>query len=132
MKTSQLKSFFAFLLLAAVTFTSCKKDDPQTQQSDPMVGIWDGKYAAGQGEPNTQYTFKLNANGTMQILDFDKTVLGSGTWSLNETTFTGKYTYELGGNFSMVAKYDAAAKTLTGSWGEDQSTGDGTFFLKKQ
>ena len=131
MKTSKLKSIFTFLLFAAVVFTSCKKDDPSPQ--DPIVGSWIGKYGSGNSEPSTFYSFNIMANGSWQVRLEDKTTIGSGTWKLEDGTFYGVYTYELGGTYNVAGKYDAGAGTITGSWGEGETgTGDGEFFLNKE
>jgi hypothetical protein len=131
MKTSQLKSIFAFLLLAAITFTSCKKDDPAPQ--DPIVGSWIGKYSTGNVQPATFYSFNILPNGVLQIRDFNKAVIGSGTWKLEDQTFYGVYTYEGGDTYNLAAKYEAADGTITGSWGEGETNADdGEFFLNKE
>ena len=132
MKTSQLKSIFAFLLLAAVTFTSCKKDDPAPK--DPIVGSWIGKYGVGNSAPSNLFSFNILPNGVLQVRDANKAVIGTGTWKLEEQTFFGVYTYNNGGEtYNLAAKYEQADNSITGSWGEGESgAAAGEFYLNKQ
>ena len=132
MKTSQLQSFFAFLLLAAVAFTSCKKDDPAPQ--DPIIGSWIGKYGTGNSTPLTFYSFNILPNGILQVRDFNKAVIGTGKWKLEEQTFYGVYTYQDGGDtYNLAAKYEVADGTIIGSWGEGETdAGAGEFYLNKE
>lgn len=132
MKTSQLKSIFAFLVLAVVTFTSCKKDAPEP--SHPIVGSWLGKYGSGNSEPSAFFSFRILPNGVVQVRDEVNTVIGTGTWKLDETTFTCIYTYEQGGGtYNLAAKYDEVEGNIIGSWGEGEvDTSAGDFYLVKQ
>ena len=131
MKTSQLKTIFSFLLLAAMSFSSCKKDDPAPK--DPIAGSWVGKYGYGNDVPETFYSFVILPNGLWQIRADDKSILGTGTWKLEGINFSGVYTYTLGGTYNVVAKYDAAAGTISGSWGSGASgPAEGAFYLNKE
>ena len=131
MKTSQLKSIFAFLLLAAVTFTSCKKDDPTPQ--DPIVGSWVGKYSTGNNPLLGSYSFNILPNGVLQLRNSGKSIIGNGTWKLDGGTFYGVYTYTLGSTYNLAGKYDEANGEITGSWGDGETNpDDGEFFLNKE
>lgn len=131
MKTSKLKSIFAFLLLAAVTFTSCKKDTPAPK--DPIVGSWVGKYGNGNSVPAAFFSFNILPNGIIHVRDFNKAVVGSGTWKLEDQTFYAVYSYGGGEKYNLAAKYEAANGTIIGSWGEGETdAGAGDFFLNKE
>ncbi|RYY67504.1 MAG: hypothetical protein EOO13_14485 [Chitinophagaceae bacterium] len=131
MKTPSLKLMVGFFMLAAVVFTSCKKDNPTPQ--DPIVGSWIGKYGVGNADMTLLYSFNIKGDGTWQVRKADKTPIGSGTWKLEGGTFYGVYTYDLGDTYNVAAKYDEVAHTMTGSWGEGETgTGDGEFYLNKE
>lgn len=136
MKTLNLKTMLAVLFFAAITMVSCKKNkDDIVAPAAAIEGQWIGKYGSGGGEPVTFLGFNILPNGVLQVLKSDKTVSGTGTWVLeDEQTFKGIYKHN-GAlmKFNIAAKYDAAAKTITGSWGEGETVAaDGEFFLNKQ
>lgn len=136
MKALNLRSMLAVLFFAAVTMASCKKNNDDIVAPAPAIeGQWVGKYGSGANEPNVFFAFNILPGGVLQVLNQDKAVTGTGTWTLEDSqTFKGIYKYNNGlMQFNMAAKYDAAKKTITGSWGEgDTVAGDGEFFLNKQ
>ncbi len=129
MKTSQLKTIFAMLVMAAFIFTSCKKDNPSPKH--PIAGNWVGKYGSGNETPSTFFKIQILDNGTLKIKNEENVVTGSGTWELNELNFTAVYSYEPGNHLNLAAKYSEA--TLSGSWGFGVANpADGDFFLEKE
>lgn len=132
MKTSKLKSILTFILLAAVTFTACKKDDPAPKST--IEGSWAGKYGSGNSEPVSAYNFNILPNGILQATTTEKVVVGVGTWKLEAGAFYGIYTYNNSNyTYNLAGKYNQAANTISGSWGKGQTDpSEGKFILNKQ
>jgi len=134
MKSLNLKQILGILFMAAIAFTACSKKDSIPAPQPTIEGSWLGKYGNGNNAPVTFYSFNLLKGGVLEVRAQDNTVKGSGTWELNGEIFTAKYQYNVGfAKYNMAAKYDANAKTLTGSWvSGDTVADDGEFFLNKQ
>jgi hypothetical protein len=138
MKSLNIKTLITVCLMATTTLISCKKDEKiEPQQPAPVVktieGSWIGKYGSGNSEPNTFFAFNIKADGVLEIKNEDNEVTGTGTWKLEEGTFTGTYKYTgLFIKYNVAAKYESEAGTLTGSWGLGDDTGSGEFYLNKQ
>lgn len=138
MKALNIKALIAVCLMASITLISCKKDkEIEPQQQAPVVktieGSWVGKYGQGNAEPDKFFAFNIKPNGVLEVKNENNEVTGTGTWILEEGTFTGKYKYEgLAIQYSVAAKYESEAGTLTGSWGIGNDTGSGEFYMNKQ
>ena len=136
MKTLNVKMMLAVLFFAATAMVSCKKNNDDVVAPPAAIeGQWIGKYGSGGGEPTTFLGFNILPNGVLQVLKSDKSVSGTGTWVLDgEQVFKGIYKHNGASmKFNVAAKYDEAAKTITGSWGEGETVAsEGDFFLNKQ
>lgn len=136
MKTLNVKTMLALLFFAVTAMVACKKNnDDMVAPLAAIEGQWIGKYGSGANDPTTFLGFNILPNGVLQVLKADKTVSGTGTWVLQEgQTFKGIYKHN-GAlmKFNVAAKYDEAAQTITGSWGEGETVAaDGEFYLNKQ
>lgn len=118
-----LPSLFGLFLL-----TSCKKDKAQVNISATEVaGVYIGKYGTGNNNPSSFYGFNLSANGNMQEINSGGEVIGTGTWTINGTTFraTYHYTFPATAFFVATGMYDPSTKKITGTWGYGNSDSDG-------
>jgi hypothetical protein len=141
MKSLKIKTAFVALLLAVTTLVSCKKEDkavPQQPEVPQVVktieGTWIGKYGNGNVDPDNFFAANIKKNGLLEIIDENNEVTGTGTWEVADGIFSAKYKYtgNLLTSFSLAAKYDEDAGTLTGSWGIGNDTGSGDFYWNKQ
>ncbi|RYY70802.1 MAG: hypothetical protein EOO13_05355 [Chitinophagaceae bacterium] len=137
MKAINLKSALAVLCFAALTMVSCKKNnDDILLQAEPVTieGYWVGKSGTIITPPTAYFSLNIIKGGLLEVLKQDKTVLGKGTWKLDGQTFTAVYKYDgTAIKYNLAAKYDAAKKSLSGSWGDGEVVADnGEFFLDKQ
>ncbi|HEV7779789.1 MAG TPA: hypothetical protein VGO58_00910 [Chitinophagaceae bacterium] len=136
MKTLNLKSLVAVLLIATFALVSCKKENVPPPQAS-VAGVWEGKYSGNQDPPSVYFAFDINPNGTMIVKAENKNnpMPGTGTWTLNGDNFKAIYSYDNNPDFKLIiaAKYDAVKGELNGSWGEGEVIADdGAFYMNKQ
>ena len=142
MKLLKLSSLLAAVLLAFNVLPSCKKETvaPPVTQEDPkeeevpMLGYWEGTYSFGDGGINLYFAIEITSDSELTIVNSDKEVLGTGTWTVKDNIFTAHYAYDQSPEavYSLAAKFDKAERTLSGSWGEGLDADSGDFYLKQQ
>ncbi|MBL7743463.1 MAG: hypothetical protein JNN00_08330 [Chitinophagaceae bacterium] len=99
--------------------------------TNSVTGTWKGTYGSGQNNGPNFYSFKLNADGIMQVVDANNAVIASGTYSFSNNQFNGTYKYNTSGTFSVAATLDAAG-SLNGTWGSGtNTTGGGKWVMNK-
>lgn len=137
MKALSLRTMFALVMMTTVTMISCKKaKEDLLLQAEPVTieGKWVGKTGTIITPPTAFFAAKISKAGFIEILDKNNAVIGKGLWKLDGAAFSAVYSYE--GSvikYNLAAKYDAANKKLTGSWGDGEVIADnGEFFLDKQ
>lgn len=107
------------------------KKMPLAPAASGITGTWKGTYGNGQNNSPSFYSFRLNADGTMQLLDANSAVIANGTYTLTNNQFNGTYKYSNGGNFSVAATLDASS-SLNGTWGTGSNTsGGGRWVMNK-
>jgi hypothetical protein len=136
MKRLNIGTFVAFICIAAMSFASCKKNKDAAPPS-PMEGTWVGKWGHNNAVPSEYYSFVIKSNGTLKVKgeDGDDLSLGTGKWSLDESTFKVVYYYNNnpGVKLNVVAKLNDANTEISGSWGDgEKDPDDGTMFMTKQ
>jgi hypothetical protein len=95
-----------------------------------IAGSWVGTYGTGQNNTPSYYSFKLNADGTMQVVGANNSVIANGTYSFSNNQLTGKYTYSNGGAFSFAATLSGSQ--LNGTWGSGTNvSGGGKWVMNK-
>lgn len=120
--------FFLLVVSGINFFVACKKDKQDTAVTKAEVaGIYEGKYGTGNNNPSSFYSFNLKADGTMEELNGDGSVKGTGTWTLNGNIVTATHKYQFPANafFISTGVYDAGAKKISGTWGYGSSDNDG-------
>ncbi|MEY2918161.1 MAG: hypothetical protein RIS73_1875 [Bacteroidota bacterium] len=101
-----------------------------TPNTSPIAGAWTGTYGTGQNNTPSYYSFKLNADGTMQVIDANNSVIAGGTYSFSNNQLNGKYTYSNGGPFSFAATLSGSQ--LNGTWGTGTNvSGGGKWVMNK-
>jgi hypothetical protein len=95
-----------------------------------VAGSWVGTYGTGQNNTPSYYSFKLNTDGTMQVVAANNSVIASGTYSFSNNQINGKYTYSNGGIFSFAATLSGSQ--LNGTWGSGTNvSGGGKWVMNK-
>jgi hypothetical protein len=118
-------------LFISTTFLACKKESDKPATPNAVAGVYSGKYGLGSEDPDNNYTLNLKAGGTIEELGMSSgNPVARGTWVLNGTTLTAKYTmlYSPFNNYFLVAAFDASSGTFTGTWGYENSSTDGGKF----
>lgn len=95
-----------------------------------IAGTWAGTYGTGQNNAPSYYSFKLNTDGTMQVIAANNSVIASGTYTFSNNQLSGKYTYSNGGVFSFAATLSGSQ--LNGTWGSGINvSGGGKWVMNK-
>jgi hypothetical protein len=95
-----------------------------------MPGTWKGTYGNGNTNSPNFYSFKLNADGTMQVLDANNGVIASGTYTFNNNQLSCTYRYNNGSTFSAAATLSGSQ--LDGTWGSgNNASGGGRWVMSK-
>ncbi len=107
-----------------------KMNAPVTTVAGTVVGTWRGTYGNGQSNSPNFYSFRLNADGTMQLLDANNGIIANGTYSFTNNQLNGTYKYTNGGQFSVAATLSAGS--LNGTWGSgSNASGGGKWVMSK-
>jgi hypothetical protein len=129
---------FAIIALLTTTFIACNKDEsnPAPAPSNNNVeGVFIGKYGFDNETPDKNWTLKFTGNGTVQeIGQSSGNATGQGTYTLSGNHLSASYTMLFApyNDYYIDATYDAANKTITGTWGYTPGgTDGGKFSLKK-
>ena len=125
-----LIKYSAVVMLAAITFASCKKDDVKPVPAS-IEGQYSGKYGFGNDAPDTEYKLYFKPGGILEEIGVNSgMVMGQGTWQVNGNMVTGKYTivYPPNSKYSISAEFNPATNKLTGTWGYDDNATDGGKF----
>jgi hypothetical protein len=106
------------------------KKMPVAPAASGINGTWKGTYGNGQNNSPSFYSFRLNADGTMQLLDANNGVIANGTFTFINNQLNGTYKYNNGGQFSVAATLNAGS--LNGTWGSgSNASGGGRWVMSK-
>jgi hypothetical protein len=135
-----MKKLFTFLImifyLAEGFSQSVKPAAPAAHNSgrsiaEIVTGTWVGNFGTGSTYTGAYCSFRLNADGTMQVMSADKGVVASGTFRYENNQLTGTYIKPSGEIFSFSGKMDN--NTLTGTFGTGTDVSNqGIWRIKKQ
>ena len=107
-----------------------KADKPVTAPS--IAGTWAGTYGNGENNNPNYYSFRLNADGTMQVTAANGNVMANGSYTYTANQLTGTYTYTTSGSFSFSALMDTNG-ALNGTWGSGSNVrGGGRWVMSKK
>ncbi|RXK62107.1 hypothetical protein ESA94_03585 [Lacibacter luteus] len=102
-----------------------------TTSTSTVAGIWKGTYGTGSSNNTTFYSFQLNPDGTMNVLDASGKSIAAGTYNLNNNQLTGIYRYTGNNNaFSFAASVKGSQ--MEGTWGSGSNvSGGGRWMMTK-
>jgi hypothetical protein len=89
-----------------------------------ITGTWAGTWGNGSSNSPNFYSFQLDANGSMRLLDINSNIIASGTYTFVNNQLKASYTYTNGSIFSVAATLDAT-NVLHGTWGVGSNTTNG-------
>ena len=96
-----------------------------------VTGTWVGNFGTGTNYNGAYCSFRLNADGTMQVIGADRSVVASGTFKFENNQLTGTYIKPSGEIFSFNGKMDNNA--LAGTFGTGTNVSNqGTWRMTKQ
>jgi hypothetical protein len=133
---SVLTKYFTMALVFVSAFTSCKKDSHKDSTSGGAIieGKWTGNKGIGNGIPDDDLLLTIKAGGVIEETNTSGQVKGSGTWSLNGTTFKAHYQFKAPLNtiYTLNGTFDKATGKISGTWGFDNGEEtDGTWYIQK-
>jgi hypothetical protein len=88
-----------------------------------IAGLWKGSYGNGENSTPNFYSFRLNADGTMQLVDANGNVSAKGKYSFSKNQFKATYKYNNGSEFSVAATL--SGNQFSGTWGSGTNTNGG-------
>ncbi len=98
-------------------------DQSENKNMSAVAGKWSGTYGNGENFNTDFYSFQLNADGNMQVLDKGGAMLAKGTYTFSNNVISGKYTYNDGSAFSFTGA--VAKNTMSGTWEGARKGGSG-------
>lgn len=118
------------LALFTLSFTACKKD--KDDKGFVMEGIWEGKIGTGPAIPNSQYAIRLKPGGVIERINSGGTASATGTWQLNNKTFTALYTFTSGGTVvTLTGTFNEGLARISGTWVNDGGE-EGSWHVTKE
>lgn len=98
--------------------------------SNAVAGTWKGTWGSGENSGPNFYSFQLNADGSLKLVDAQNNIIATGTYSFANNQLSGSYTYTNGGLFSFAAVLNN--NQFSGTWGSRTSaTGGGRWVMSK-
>ncbi|MBP6687597.1 MAG: hypothetical protein KA160_07030 [Lacibacter sp.] len=99
--------------------------------STVITGVWKGTYGMGSNNSPSFYSFQLNADGTMQVIDASGRSIAAGSYSFTNNQLNGTYKYNGTNNaFSFAASLSGTQ--LNGTWGSGSNVnGGGKWVMNK-
>ena len=110
------------------------------QPGKTLEGLWIGTYGNDQNEAPYYFSMRFFADGRMEVLNQNNTLIGAGSYSWQDQQFRiiYKYANDLV-QYECVGIPDATASTLSGPWRRIQDAGtkrsftqNGRWILRKQ
>lgn len=117
---------FLLVLLVAISFVACKKDNASAAAS--IEGKWVGKFGNGENKPASFYSFNIKPGGIIQELNQNGEATGEGEWQLdsNNILFATYSTFPPNVKvYTVMGAFNAAQGKIAGNWGYDDSATDG-------
>jgi hypothetical protein len=99
--------------------------------ANSITGIWKGSFGSGANNGPNYYSFQLNNDGTMQLLDVSGKSIATGNYKFYNNQLNGFYRYNGANNgFSFAATLSGTQ--LNGTWGVGTNTsGGGRWIMSK-
>jgi hypothetical protein len=128
-----LSSFAAGLIMVAM-FISCSKDKAQTPTPPAfnIAGLWEGKIGTDAAIPTGYFGIQIKQDGKIDRISADKSVSGTGTWTLDGTSFKAQYTGSNTVTVKITATLDKLLGKLTGGKWENNANNKGTWYATQE
>jgi hypothetical protein len=109
-----------------------RKADGKPAPVGSVAGTWAGTYGNGESSNTNYYSFRLNADGTMQVLAANGNVMATGNYSFTGNQLSGTYLYTNSSPFSFAATIEANG-SLVGTWGSGSNVrGGGKWIMTRK
>ena len=96
-----------------------------------VTGRWTGTYGNEKNNNTSFYSFQLNADGTMQLLNESGGIIANGNYTFVNNVFSGNYKYGSGSEFSVTGTMQN--NILSGTWGSNKNvSGAGKWVVNKK
>jgi hypothetical protein len=102
-----------------------------TTSPTSIPGVWKGTFGSGTNNGPNYYSFQLNADGTMQVLDGSGKSIATGTYTFSNNQISGFYRYN-GANTGFSFAATLTGTQLNGTWGPGtNANGGGRWLMNK-
>jgi|GEM_PF-4691024 len=131
----KLIRFFTAALIMAATFTACSKDKndvPESPKTVDITGTYEGKIGTSAALPTGHFALQVKQDGKIDRVSADKSISGTGTWTMNGASFKAEYTATNGVKVKIAATFDKFSGKLTGGKWENDANNDGTWYASKK
>lgn len=96
-----------------------------------IAGVWKGTFGSGNNNGPNYYSFQLNTDGTMFVLDGTGKSIATGTYTFSNNQLNGFYRYN-GANTGFSLAATLSGTQLNGSWGTGTNvSGGGRWVMSK-
>ncbi len=96
---------------------------PPPSPNTPITAIWEGSWGNGNNDGPNYYSFKLNSNYTMQLLDGNGGVIANGTYTFSDNSLNAIYKYGDGSQYSAFGTVNGTS--INGTWGSGTNVMNG-------
>ncbi len=99
----------------------------KTAAANPFIGVWNGTFGTGQNNTPNFYSFRLNADGNLELLDINGNATAKGTYKIVNNQISGFY---ISANNVVVSFAGSISNNqLSGTWGNGTNTDNGGKWL---
>jgi hypothetical protein len=141
MRVLKLICILLMSMLLSAAFLACSKSEDirhdvsgsQSPVTDPaagnestaIAGLWSGSYFGVEKSIPVYLSFNIKSKEKLEVLDAQKSQIGSGAWTLNNNNFKAVYTIWTSKKIYFFAGLlsDSPAR-LIGTWGYSASSCD--------
>jgi hypothetical protein len=123
----------AMLLAAGCGGSDSDGLGPEPDTSLGFGGTWEGKWGMGNAIPSNDYTLVVAADHSLTVYEGStgSAVRGSGSWTLDDGAFLGKYAFVAGDTLFVRGALANDGARMQGPWGRGTST-QGTYWGDKR
>jgi hypothetical protein len=131
----KIVNYLILVVILATTTVSCSKnsDNDAPATSNAIDGIWQGSLVTESSKITSYYAFDIKPNGVLHRLNEAGSVVGTGTWSIDNNIFSGTYKTESNTKYSVIGSPNNSKNKILGNWGFNNSvTNGGTWEMNKK
>lgn len=131
-----VKTVLTFFAVLSVALTACRKERGENLYSPvaSMRETYSGKQGEGTEQPNSFFQLNLEDNGSLQAVNSNDSLQGTGKWQMNGNSFHASFRRESNNlDVNLAGVYDPATNSIKGTWGYGNFTiGGGSFYVEKE